>query len=229
MTNTQPTGIRTAPHIAVFDDVIAARFNAIPVDRVLIYLIDLVHANALPVLAEQFDLLGWKGYRLAETEAEKRALIKRAIELQRTKGTPFAVKRALATIGYDNTELIEQAGRKYNGQSQYDGTTQYGGHNWARFSIIFDIGNDQGITPDQKTALIALVNEYKNARSHLKDVFWKASMVELVQPTEELLITVEYSDVVDEFAGARYNGSIKYNGSNKYQRYPETNTVTILP
>ena len=54
---------------------------------------------------EVLDLLAWQrhieGYELAQSMEEKRSLIKRAIELHRYKGTPYAIKEVLRALGLE--------------------------------------------------------------------------------------------------------------------------------
>lgn len=74
----------------------------------LVYLVDLVPPSLLPILAEQFSMLEEATWPVARSDDDRRALIKTAIMLHRYKGTPWAVKQALATIGYPVLELVEQ-------------------------------------------------------------------------------------------------------------------------
>jgi len=65
--------------------------------NVLIYSrIDDLSEDVLNALAHQFHIEGWA---LAQTEQEKRNLIKRAIELHRYKGTLFGIKTACTLAG----------------------------------------------------------------------------------------------------------------------------------
>ena len=139
-------------HLAAFDLLMKKRFSEIQLDAILIYLIDYVKPGALPFLAKQFDVLGHKGMRLAETEAQQREIIKQAIELHRYKGTPWAVKQALISIGYGDAVLTE-------GLSDH----------WAKFRISLNLG-DRELRPDVQDDLVKMIYEYKNARSHLEDV-----------------------------------------------------------
>ena len=79
---------------------LAARISDIDLSPLLVYLVDTVNASALPNLAEQLHILG-EGWQFARNDAERRRMIKRAVELHRYKGTPFAVKSALELAGID--------------------------------------------------------------------------------------------------------------------------------
>lgn len=92
-----PAGIRDVSSLA-FNEVID-RLGQVPLDRLLVNLVDNVSATALHHLIEQFHVAGWEGGTQAITDADRRTLIKRAIALHRYKGTPWAVKQALAATG----------------------------------------------------------------------------------------------------------------------------------
>jgi phage tail P2-like protein len=112
---------------------------------VLIYSrIDELSENILDLLAWQFHV---EGYELAETDEEKRAVIKKAIELHRYKGTKWAVKKALENIGI-TAEIVEWF--------ESGGTGEPFTFN-IKLSFEKDVQN--------LNSLISLINEYKNVRS----------------------------------------------------------------
>jgi phage tail P2-like protein len=76
---------------------LADRFDAIPIENLLVYLIDHVHASALPHLVEQFDMGDF--IRETTSEATTRAMLKSAIDLKRKLGTEWAVKFVADTLG----------------------------------------------------------------------------------------------------------------------------------
>ncbi|MDI1471939.1 putative phage tail fiber protein [Thermodesulfovibrio sp. N1] len=105
-----PAGIKDL-NAEAFNELID-RLGSIDLTPLLIYIIDHVDSSALPHLAWQFHIEGWE---LAETDKEKRTLIKRAIELHRYKGTPWAVKEAIKACGYeaDISEWFQYDGQPY--------------------------------------------------------------------------------------------------------------------
>jgi phage tail P2-like protein len=143
-----PEGIRDTSTEA-FNELID-RLGSLDLTPLLIYIIDNVHASALPHLAEQFHIAGLEGWSFAQTNKEKRALIKRAIELHRYKGTPWAVENALNSISIDGsvTEWFQYGGNPY------------------RFRVSIDV-KDIGINLDTITLIEKLINQYKNVRSWL--------------------------------------------------------------
>lgn len=63
MSNILATGISNIPHLKAFDQIAEERLAELDLTKLLIYMIDTVNADALPILAEQFDVLGYKGWR----------------------------------------------------------------------------------------------------------------------------------------------------------------------
>ena len=90
------------------NELLNENMQRLDLNPMLVYLVDLVPPSLLPILAEQFSMLEEATWPVARSDDDRRALIKTAIMLHRYKGTPWAVKQALATIGYPVLELIEQ-------------------------------------------------------------------------------------------------------------------------
>lgn len=90
---------------------LVTRLQDLPVEKLLVYLVDAVDAQLLPELGRQFHVTGIEGWHLANTDEARRALVKRSIALHRKKGTPWALKEALKTSGIDAsvTEWWQQA------------------------------------------------------------------------------------------------------------------------
>jgi P2-related tail formation protein len=221
--NILATGIRNRDHLNVFDKMAAERYSALDVASILVYLIDIVKADALPVLGEQFDVMGFKGWLLTQTEQERRDLIKKAIELHRYKGTPWAVKEAIKRFGFPNVEIQERIDdllNYYTGARDFDGTHIYGGaYHWALFRVIIDITLiTTPITSSDFDTLRALIDEYKNVRSHLLDLSLSIPFTEDVEPTDELsVIEIFNPDMVDDVTTQYlFNGQLLYNGQNQY-------------
>src|SRR5580693_8396517 len=112
-----------------------SRLAALDLSTILVYRIDSVVDDALPFLAWQFDVLSplWQLIapvalgvdaltnidvdsliesgglltELALSEAAQRELLKSAIALHRFRGTPWAIKQALASLGWEQVILLE--------------------------------------------------------------------------------------------------------------------------
>lgn len=112
------------------------RLNALP-QHVIIMLIDIVPTSALTAFAHHFSLIG-DGWEFATTEDEQRELIKGAIQIHRHKGTPWAIKRTLALLGYSDCELQERFGYyEHNNSINHDSNHRYGdsGH-WTYYRLV---------------------------------------------------------------------------------------------
>ena len=211
MSNIQPKSISKAPHVAAFDSLAETRLAALDPSVVITYLIDTVSASALPYLAETFDVMGYKGYRLATTDEQRREIIKQAIELKRRMGTAWAVRQALSAVGFGSEAVIVES----------CGTTGNPSIDWAIFRVEIDLGDSVGISGTLEDEATALINEYKNVRSHLDSITYKAVVSDtLVIPVDddELLIDVATgaeSDTLDYF-DLYYDGSWSLDGTFNY-------------
>ena len=129
-----------------------ARLSVLPTERPLVNLADTVAASALSALGEQFHIMGDEGWNYARTEAERRALIKKAVELHRHKGTPWAVRTAIDTaLGTVETRIEEWFA--------------YGGEPY-RFRLFLSLLGT-GILAEELAKARAIALETKNVRSHL--------------------------------------------------------------
>lgn len=122
---------RTQAHLAL-----GARLPQIDLTPLLVYRIDSVPASALPALAWQFDVLsplwqllapGGGSVQQSGTQAA-RDLIKLAISLHRSRGTPYAIKTALAALGWPGVTILE-------GQSSWGGSFYPANQGWAVFRV----------------------------------------------------------------------------------------------
>lgn len=129
----------------------------------LVYYIDIVNVSVLPHLAEQFDVLGYKGWLLADTEAKKRALLKEAIQLHQKAGTPFAILRSLAAVGFGGATIDDNPALLADGSIVADGSEIAAGKLWARFRVNFA----SPLPPDKVDLVQNLIEVWKPARSHL--------------------------------------------------------------
>ena len=171
MANILASSIANKPHLAAFDSMIEARFAEIDFSPVIMNLIDNSPVNSLPYLLSQFDVLGYKGLRFTSTESEQRDLIKKAIELHRFKGTPWSVKEALKLIGITDCEFLIGTYTFYlDGDKLCDGTNGYAQSSWATFSVKINAATFSVITTQIVNDIVALVLEYKNARSKLVSI-----------------------------------------------------------
>lgn len=136
----------------IFDELFS-RFQNLDTDALLVYLINKVDESALVHLAEQFHIMGNEGWLQAKTEAEKREIIKKAIELHRYKGTKYALVKVLSSLNI-NGEIQEWF--EYEGEP-YHFKLNIFLQNYAYNQKVFE-------------SLKKMIDEYKNVRSVLEEI-----------------------------------------------------------
>lgn len=135
----------------------------LPIDKLLIRLIDLVDSEHLPILASSMSVDDIDGFWLAESDEARRNLIRGAYDLHRFKGTPWAIKEIVRRLGFGNATLIEGFGKKtHNGDIiKRDGTYNYGhSDRWAYYRIIIH----EPITAQQAILLRKTLSAFAPAR-----------------------------------------------------------------
>lgn len=210
------SSIENVPHFVAFDVLAKQRFSTMELENLLVYIIDTVDSSAIPYLAEQFDVLGYNGFRLAKNEEEQREIIKRAIELKRYKGTVWAVKEALKSIGYPDAVLKESVGSGPTG--------------WAEFRIELDAG-DNAISDTQTDELVKMILEYKNERSHLMDVTYKITITDdalAISDDSSEYQALDEDDSIVTGGDFKYNGQYRYNGEKNYSSDSDVLEMQII-
>lgn len=208
------SSIARYPHLLALDLLVKKRLDNLRLDALLVYLIDIVSADALPYFAEQFDVLGFKGMRLATTEQQQRDLIKKAIELHRFKGTVWAVKQAMIAIGFPDAVLTEHVSSGENG--------------WATFKINIEVG-DELVSADAIGDLVKMINEYKNERSRLLGVEFSVVFDDEVTITDAGYEAPALQDEDTVFAGGNFlhDGVYDYDGTMNYSNDTDYLEITI--
>jgi P2-related tail formation protein len=173
--NILPDSIAGVPHLAAFDVVAFDRFNSVEIQNLLVYIVDSVSESALPYLANQFDIEGFAGYKLATTDLQRRAIIKQAIELKKYAGTVWAVKQAMLLVGYTDASLIE-------GIDTGDPATD-----WARFSVSSELGDTIGVDGVTQSYLAKLILQYKPARSFLEGIAYTIGIYDILPNLKDTL------------------------------------------
>lgn len=150
MADQLPPALAGDERFAILCELLQEEFDSLDLSPMLVYLVDVVPAQVLPHLAEQFHVMGLEGWRYARDDQEQRELIKRAIELHRYKGTPWAIEQVLVTLNLSGrvSEWYEYGGTPY------------------RFRVDIEL-TDRGIDEATYDALVDLIREYKNKRSRL--------------------------------------------------------------
>ena len=167
MASILPNSVRSDRTLAF--EAVMERLSELDLSVLDIYNLDTVDASALYDLAEQFNVLGLRGWNLANTEAERRSLIKEAIQLHQSAGTPYAIKRVLSLVGYPSATIAENPGVFHDGIHQHTGAVVHDGAQFRAFIVTLDDTQSQ-VSGPLIDLIVALINEWKNARSYLLDL-----------------------------------------------------------
>ena len=203
-----PTPIANVPYLKGLDDAVIDRVNQFPVEVVMTFLMGVLEETALETMATDLSVNGIGGFAQAQTEAERREILFAAVRTRKRIGTPWAIKRAVETLGYSTPVIIEGYGNApvtYSGSNNYNGLITYSGGNngWAQFVVILPEAELIGLTATQIQELVDYINHYKNARSKLVGIGY-------------------YDSLIPE-----YDGLFTYDGSATYGGLP-TNTIIFV-
>jgi P2-related tail formation protein len=112
---------------------------------------------------------------LVLTEAAQRELLKSAIGLHRFRGTPWAIKQALASLGWTTVSLLE-------GQTNWGGVAYPSNQGWAVFRVMIDLVVGQGVSIGATSTAVAAVNFFKPARAWLDSLWFAVPAITDVGP-----------------------------------------------
>ncbi len=110
---------------------ITARFGKLDLTPLLLYTITFAPDSALGWLAWQFDVAD-SLFQLLAPGADQRQLISQAVPLKRFVGTPYAIKTALASLGWPGAIIQE-------GQNSWGGTFWPADQGWAVCRILINL------------------------------------------------------------------------------------------
>jgi hypothetical protein len=96
-----------------------------------------------------------------------RSLLKQAIPLHRTLGTPAAILSALSAIGFPNASLLE-------GQNSWGGTSWPSDEGWAVFRVVIPL-TGQPVTARDISRIVSAANFFKPERCWLDSVAFMAT------------------------------------------------------
>jgi P2-related tail formation protein len=186
-----------------------SELELIDLSQLLVYLIDSVDASALPYLGDQFDCLGYKGFKLAQDEDGEREIIKRAIELHRYKGTEWAILEALTSIGFSDVELIKT-----------------GFDHWAKFSIQITTEN-LTITEQSFDDITAMVEEYKRAVCVLEAIIITILATDSLTFTDTAYVEQQVLSIdrLTLSEAIHYDGSIEFDGEHNFSSDGDVATI----
>ncbi len=157
---------------AVLCELLEETLDEIDLKPMLVYLVDTVKPDLLPILAEQFSMLDETVWSLAESEDARRSLVKGAVSLHRYKGTPWSLRELCRRLGLGEIEIVERlSGRVRDGSTRRDGIYVHGDPRaWAKYRIFLQ----HPITNDQASKLRRALIEHAPARCNLVSLDFQA-------------------------------------------------------
>ncbi|MGC2276919.1 MAG: phage tail protein [Candidatus Binatus sp.] len=121
---------------------------------------------------------------LTLTEAAQRDLLKSAIGLHRFRGTPWAIKQALASLGWATVTLLE-------GQTSWGGVAYPSSQGWAVFRVMIDLAAGQGVSIGAASTAAAAANFFKPARAWLDSVWFALPAITDAGPAPSDKLTLD--------------------------------------
>lgn len=145
----------------------------------LVYLFDTVDASLLDLLAEQFDMLGFNGWILADTDAQKRELLKSSFYLHSIKGTPGGIEEVVTRLGFEGIIINENTGAPEGAENP-----------WSYFTVTYVLPKDRAILANTSNQLVGLINKYKGAGDILADFNFALRPRENVGVVDRVILNV---------------------------------------
>jgi len=190
------------------------RLDALDLIPMLVYRLDSVPDSVLLFLAWQFDLVApqWQlGAQVSESiDAlsdidplsdvdtlsspgnvsgpsdfdSLRALLKVAIPLHRTRGTPYAIKAALKPLGWPSVTLLE-------GQASWGGSSYPTNEGWAVFRAQLKLAGGQAVALIDIARVVAAINFFKPVRAWLDSLwFIGVPLVDNAPSPQDLVVSI---------------------------------------
>jgi len=190
------------------------RMDAIDLTSLLVYRLDSVPDSALLFLAWQFDLAApqWQlGAQVTEsidtlldvdtiTDIDTlsstgsvvgpsdfdslRSLLKIAIPLHRTRGTPYAIKAALKPLGWSSVTLLE-------GQANWGGTSYPESEGWAVFQTRLNLESGQSVATVDTARAVAAINFFKPVRAWLDSLWFVAApIIDVLSAPQDKVVSI---------------------------------------
>lgn len=122
----------------------------------------------LPALALQRSVE--EEWDLAVTEQQQRDLLANAYALNARKGTPFAIKRGLAVLGYPGVTLKEgYAPIRHDGTIRRNRRWQYNSNGfWALFDVNLPLSAAQGLDAAERARVLRGVEIWQRAACYIR-------------------------------------------------------------
>lgn len=138
--------------------------------QALLRLLDPLTCPAVFLPALAFELSVEEEWDLAVTEAQQRALLANAYALNAKKGTPFAIKRGLAVVGFPGATLVEGKPEvrhdrvilKRNGRFRYNSSAR-----WALFDVHVPLAAGQAFEAAERARVLRGIEIWQRAACYL--------------------------------------------------------------
>lgn len=166
-------------NMQAYIEVLREELERIDPTKLFIFLFDTVDESLLDLLAEQFDMLGFNGWVLAETVEQKRELLKASFQLHSMKGTPAGIREVVRRLGFQDLIINERTGAPVDALNP-----------WAYFTVQYVLSNSRTISEADAANLIGIIDKYKNARSVMADFSFATRQSEVILITETLNLNV---------------------------------------
>lgn len=142
--------------------------EALPVKLRALWNPDECPSAFLPWLGETFNLMGYNGWDLAESDDARRQLIKGAVELHRHKGTVGSIRNVIRRLGLGEVEIIENVGVLIRNGLRARNGYMYRGD--PKKLAVYRVILRKPITNDMAEKLKKTLVEFAPARCHLESM-----------------------------------------------------------
>lgn len=152
--------------------------------------VDNIPSAWIPWLAWGLSISDDEGWQFAESDEQKRELMRRTLDIHRHKGTIWSIREVFRILGIGEIDILENVGLlRYDGENSYNGVYIHGGGEgtWATYRVILR----QAITNEQAVIV--------------------RRMLEGIAPMRSELYTLEYIATP-----IRYNGAAEFSGSYNF-------------
>lgn len=151
------------PSLRAVHQVIAERFGALPIERVLVWHLASTQPDAVPFVAE---LLGLVGPEFRGGGGPPRELVARGVELRRRKGTVWALREVMRGLGYGEIEHVRGSIVRCDGTIDCDGERLCGGDGNPGLAMVY-VTVPAPLSVDQAQVLWDVAAAWKRLTVHI--------------------------------------------------------------
>lgn len=148
--------------------------------------------HLLPWLAWSVGVHEWSSEWSTEV---KRAVIAVQMGIPRRRGTVWAVRQAITTLGYSSAEIIEgMLPIQHNGELVRTGyARRNGASRWAHFRVAIYLGETEGVSEAANKRLTARIEGAKPVRSVLQNISYTATVSDTVAMQDHSALSAQLS------------------------------------